>query len=128
MIGECPALIRSALAATGSTPITSWPSCARQAADTVPTYPKPKTLIFIESSSLQRILRCSSVATLLLCLHEAGNKGSETSALAPTGALACCPSPGEVCGSGSGHPAFATLSGFHRTQRRECCPASEIVR
>jgi hypothetical protein len=40
-------LMRSTLVRSGSTPITSWPSLARQPADTAPTYPRPSTLIFI---------------------------------------------------------------------------------
>jgi hypothetical protein len=47
MIGDLPALMRSTLVRSGSTPITSCPSRARQAADTAPTYPRPNTLIFI---------------------------------------------------------------------------------
>ena len=37
MTGVVPALTRSTLSRSLSTPITSWPSSARQAAETVPT-------------------------------------------------------------------------------------------
>lgn len=37
MIGDSPLLMRSTLVSTGSTPMTVWPSLARQPADTVPT-------------------------------------------------------------------------------------------
>src|SRR6185436_12748581 len=47
MIGERPELMRSTLVFSGSTPMISWPSFARQAADTAPTYPSPRTQIFI---------------------------------------------------------------------------------
>src|SRR3989442_6282857 len=44
-IGLRPLLIASTLPGLRSTPRTRFPNCARQAAVTVPTYPKPKTLI-----------------------------------------------------------------------------------
>src|SRR5713226_6945949 len=45
MTGEVPALTAATFSATESTPSTSWPALARQAALTEPTYPRPKTLI-----------------------------------------------------------------------------------
>jgi hypothetical protein len=42
-----PALMMSILVWLTSTPITSWPSFAKHAAETHPTYPSPKTLSFI---------------------------------------------------------------------------------
>jgi hypothetical protein len=57
MIGALPALIRSTLVRSGSTPITSWPSRARHPADTAPTYPRPNTLIFIGRKHRRRRLR-----------------------------------------------------------------------
>ena len=44
-IGLRPLPRASTLAALRSTPVTRFPRCARQAAVTVPTYPKPKMLI-----------------------------------------------------------------------------------
>src|SRR5712691_3636594 len=43
--GDDPALIVSTFAGAASTPTTSWPALARQAALTEPTYPRPNTLI-----------------------------------------------------------------------------------
>src|SRR5713101_2919359 len=51
LMAQCPALSASTLVRFGSTPITSCPNCARHAAETVPTYPRPHTII--------RILLCS---------------------------------------------------------------------
>src|SRR5687768_15551274 len=48
-IGLRPLLIISTLVGFTSTPITSWPSRAKQAAETEPTYPSPKILSFIYS-------------------------------------------------------------------------------
>jgi hypothetical protein len=44
MIGVRPESIISTLVRLTSTPITSWPIDAKQAAETEPTYPNPKTL------------------------------------------------------------------------------------
>ena len=44
MIGVRPESIISTLARLTSTPMTLWPMEAKQAADTEPTYPNPKTL------------------------------------------------------------------------------------
>ena len=41
--GDRPSLIIATLSGLGSTPITVWPSRARQAAETAPTYPNPNT-------------------------------------------------------------------------------------
>src|SRR4051794_3330391 len=45
--GDLPSFTMATLSALTSTPITSWPSRARQAAITAPTWPKPKTLTLI---------------------------------------------------------------------------------
>src|SRR4029453_5051206 len=45
MTGAWPLLIMSTFAGFASTPITSWPSCARHAPETHPTYPRPKIAI-----------------------------------------------------------------------------------
>ena len=42
--GDWPWRRNSILSGLASTPITAWPRAARQAADTQPTYPRPKTL------------------------------------------------------------------------------------
>src|SRR5258706_13981069 len=47
MMGVLPALMRSTFLCSGSTPMMSWPSWARQPAETAPTYPRPSTLILI---------------------------------------------------------------------------------
>ena len=46
-IGECPDRIKSTFISDRSRPTTVWPRSARQAQQTVPTYPSPNTLIFI---------------------------------------------------------------------------------
>src|SRR6185436_9316321 len=46
IIGEQPRLMMSTLVGFTSTPTTSCPSLAKQAAETAPTYPKPKMLTF----------------------------------------------------------------------------------
>src|SRR5258706_2795878 len=57
MMGERPELIRSTLVFSGSTPRTSCPSLARHPADTAPTYPSPKTQIFIGARMREFLLR-----------------------------------------------------------------------
>src|SRR5438445_1738564 len=47
MTGVLPALMRSTFLGSGSTPMTSWPSLAKQPAETAPMYPRPKTLSFM---------------------------------------------------------------------------------
>src|SRR5262245_50239161 len=46
-MAQAPALSASTLVRFGSTPMTSCPNCARHAAETVPTYPKPHTIMRI---------------------------------------------------------------------------------
>ena len=53
--GLAPELTRATFAWLTSTPITSWPSLAKHAAEIEPTYPKPKILIFIYSGRPQRV-------------------------------------------------------------------------
>ncbi len=57
-IGECPWLIRLTLSAIGSTPRTWCPSAAKHPAETAPTYPKPKMLIFNVLSITQVFVCC----------------------------------------------------------------------
>src|SRR5258705_1986971 len=46
-IGLLPALTDPTFSALTSTPTTSWPSVASEAAETLPTYPSPNTETFI---------------------------------------------------------------------------------
>src|SRR5438309_1620969 len=48
IIGLLPELMKDTLVSCGSTPVTTCPISARHAAVTQPTYPIPKTVIFIE--------------------------------------------------------------------------------
>src|SRR5689334_2295077 len=56
-IGLLPLLMMSTLVGLTSTPITSCPACAKHAAETQPTYPIPKMLIFIVLCVVHRFHR-----------------------------------------------------------------------
>src|SRR3954466_7962831 len=51
--GLSPALRAATLSPSTSTPTTVWPLWARPAAVTAPTYPRPKTAIFIDSPKFE---------------------------------------------------------------------------
>ena len=53
MIGLRPALTIETFVSSTSTPVTSWPSSARQEAVTQPTYPSPNTVTFMRLSQLR---------------------------------------------------------------------------
>ena len=53
-IGLRPSLRLATLSGLTSTPTTVWPSAANDAADTLPTYPRPNTETFIVRCSLRR--------------------------------------------------------------------------
>src|SRR5215831_1400448 len=71
MMGALPELTSSTFFASASIPTTSCPSSARQPAETVPTYPRPKTLIFIVA------LRCDDLFRMVrTCSRPCGDRES----------------------------------------------------
>ena len=54
---SCRPRSASSLVRSMSTPTTRWPSRARQASDTAPTYPRPKMLMFMRRRCLARASR-----------------------------------------------------------------------
>src|SRR6185436_16090482 len=84
-MGLLPLLMMSTLVGLTSTPTTSCPACAKHAAETQPTYPIPKMLIFIVLCVIHRFHRF--LCNLWMALSIRTNRDEAVCDLSPTEVL-----------------------------------------